>query len=71
MIVSRNNPGVPAPFDEAIEIIIENYPHRDRIMRATGAAAGGNGKSITRAAIDALDAGAKMSHIKGGGAVHD
>lgn len=36
-IYSRKNPGSPADFDEAMGLIVESYPHRDRIMKPSGA----------------------------------
>lgn len=62
-LFSRSNPGEVAKFDEALEIIIDQYPYRDSIMKASGASGGGaqggsggasGNKSITRAAFDAL-----------------
>ena len=42
-ILSRANPGKYADFEEAIEIIIDRYPDKDRIIRSTkkGSGAGG------------------------------
>jgi Mn-dependent DtxR family transcriptional regulator len=62
-LFSRSNPGEVAKFDEALEILIDQYPYRDSILKSTGASGGGaqsgNGgasgsKSMSRAAFDAL-----------------
>jgi hypothetical protein len=52
-----------AKFDEALEILIDQYPYRDSILKSTGASGGGaqggsgggsGGKTMSRAAFDAL-----------------
>ena len=47
-IYSRENPGDLAEFDEALEILVDNYPHKDHILKATDAkgtgAPSGDGK---------------------------
>lgn len=77
-IYSRANPGQPAGFDEAIEILVDAYPHKDSILKAdnrpgSGApgngAGGSGGKSINRAAFDALDPAARSAFIGDGGTV--
>ena len=45
MVYSRANPGNPADFDEAMEIMVDAYPHRDSILKGTGATGGGAGGS--------------------------
>ncbi len=40
-LYSRTKPGDLASFDEALELIVEAYPHRDRILKGTGASGGG------------------------------
>lgn len=40
-IYSRKNPGELADFDEALEIIISQYPHKDSILRGSGASGAG------------------------------
>jgi len=42
-ILSREKPGEPAPFEEAIQVIVENYPMKDRILRGTPGGSGGSG----------------------------
>lgn len=68
-IYSQSRPGELADFDEAIEILVNSYPHKDSILKGTGSTgsdkkpgSGGNGaggKTITRAAFEALDPAAK------------
>lgn len=78
-IFSRKSPGEPADFDEAMEILVDQYPRKDSILRAdngsgSGAPAGnsggpGQGKSIDRASFGRLDPQAQMKHIQDGGKV--
>lgn len=80
-IFSRKNPGAPADFDEAIEILVDAYPRKDSILRAdnrpgSGAAPGGSGgksgtKSLNRAAFEALGPAERMDHVAKGGTVTD
>lgn len=80
-IYSRARPGEPADFDEAIETLVEQYPHRDHILKGTGASGsgasnnggnGGNGKkSLNRSQFDALDPQGKHAHVSAGGEVTD
>lgn len=67
-IFSRSRPGELADFDEALETLVSAYPHRDSILKGTGASGGGasgsggtqNGKrTITRAQFEALAPGEK------------
>lgn len=61
-IYSRQTPGEVAGFDEALEILVESYPHRDSILK--GASSGGGGtrngsggggaKVISRAEFDKM-----------------
>lgn len=76
-IFSRANPGQAAAFDEALEILVDAYPHKDSILKAdnrsgSGAPSNGGGheaKSINRAAFDALDPAGRMEFVKGGGTI--
>lgn len=79
-VFSRERPGDLANFDEALETLVENYPHRDQILKSSGAsgsgASGGGGsgsgsKSLNRSAFDALAPDKQMAHIKGGGTISD
>lgn len=42
-IYSRTKPGEIATFDEALEILVDAYPHRDNIVKGGGRGTGGNG----------------------------
>jgi hypothetical protein len=61
-IASPANPGEPASFDEALAIIVQNYPYRDSILKGTGASgsgaqgggARGEGRHVSRAQFLAL-----------------
>lgn len=50
-LYSKANPGNPAGFDEALELIVDAYPHKETILKGTGAqgsgAQGGQGKPGT------------------------
>jgi hypothetical protein len=79
-IFSRANPGKVADFDEALEILVDAYPHRDSIMKGAGASGGGAGgggsgaggkKQLSRAAFEALAPGERQAHFKSGGSVAD
>jgi hypothetical protein len=62
-IFSRTRIGELANFDEALETLVENYPHRDQIMKGSGAsgsgASGGAGsggkKAYSRAEFNTFD----------------
>lgn len=77
---SRMRPGDIANFDEALEMLVENYPHRDQILKGSGAsgsgASGGGGsgsgaKTLNRTAFDALSPAKQMEHVKSGGQISD
>jgi len=79
-LFSREKPGEVAGFEEALGMLIDQYPHRDQILKSSGAsgggAQGGSGagagkKIVTRAALDAMPPDARMAHFKGGGTVTD
>lgn len=61
-IFSRVKHGEPADFEEALEIMIDQYPNRDSILKGTGASGsgaqgggGGGGKrTVTRTQFDAM-----------------
>ena len=64
-VYSRSSPGNPAGFEEALEMLVEQYPHRASILKGAnasggGAAPGGSGnggggkKTMTRAQFDGL-----------------
>ncbi|WKN20819.1 DUF6651 domain-containing protein [Azotobacter vinelandii] len=79
-IFSRTKPGEVADFEEALETLVDQYPYRDHILKASGANGGGapagNGgnpgkKTLNRAAFDQLDPAEKVAHVRSGGAVID
>lgn len=81
-IFSREKPGDLADFDEAVSILVENYPHKASILKGStasgGGAQGGNGggsdkggKTITRATFDQLGPADKVTFAKSGGKVVD
>lgn len=78
-LYSRAKPGEVAGFDEALEMLIDQYPHKDHILKGSGASGSGSkgsgsgagDKTIGRAQFDQLDAGKKMEFIKGGGKIAD
>lgn len=79
-ILSRKNMGEPAEFDEAIEVLVNAHPHRDRILKASqgsgsGAPSGGGqgsgAKSLTRAQFEQLDPQGRVSAMKEGVRVTD
>lgn len=72
-IFSRARPGEIASFDEALETLVEQYPHRDSILKGSGASGGGaggggttvNGKrTMTRTQFDTLDPVARAAAAK-------
>lgn len=79
-IFSRAKPGEVAEFDEAIEILVDNYPRKEHILKGSGASgsgAGGGGsgaggkKQLPRTQFDRMDPMQQRAHIKGGGTVVD
>lgn len=80
-IYSRANPGKAASFDEALEILIDQYPQKDTILIGGGqSGSGGQGgsggnaggpKTWTRAQFDAADGATRMEKSKGGFKVVD
>lgn len=41
-LFSRSRPGELADFDEALETLVEQYPHKDHILKSSGAQGGGS-----------------------------
>lgn len=81
-IMSKANPGTNATFDEACEILVSGYAHKDSILKATngggsgtpaggGSGGGGGAKSVKRSDFNQLDPGAQAKHIREGGVVVD
>jgi hypothetical protein len=61
-IYSKSRPGEHADFDEALEILVDQYPYRDQILKGTGSTGSGmkpiigaNGvRAVTRAEYDQM-----------------
>ncbi len=78
-VFSRRRPGEMAEFDEALEYLIEQYPHKDHILKASGHSGGGSQqtqpplgqKTLKRSAFDALDSGSKQAALKDGMSIVD
>ncbi len=79
-IYSKARPGELADFDEALEVLVDQYAYKDQILKGSGASGGGAGggsgnhgaggkKTMTRAAFDALDPAAKAAAVTGKDAV--
>jgi hypothetical protein len=71
-IYSRARPGETADFDEALEIIVDAYPQKEHILKASGASGSGapakagasGGKTIKRADFDKLGPVEKANTVK-------
>lgn len=79
-IFSATNHGNHADFEEALQVMVNQYPHKDAILKGSGASGGGasggggaagGGKTMARAAFDKLGPQEKMAAIKGGTTVTD
>lgn len=79
-IYSKVKAGNPADFDEAMEILVDQYPHKANILRAVNGSGSGapptkvgngqnQGKSTGRAAFEGMEASARMKFIQEGGIV--
>lgn len=71
-IYSRAKPGELADFEESLEILVDGYAYKDNILKGNSNGGGGTrqsngggtgGKTMTRAAFDALSPSAKASAI--------
>ena len=69
-LYSSSNPGELANFDEALGMLVQQYPNRDQILKGSGSSGSGASgspqgtggkKTVTRAQFDAMDAGVKTS----------
>ena len=69
-VYSKSSPGNPADFEEALEIIVDQYPHKTSILKGSGASGSGasgsnqgvGGKrTITRGQFEAMDPTAKAA----------
>lgn len=79
-ILSHKAPGSVADFDEALEILVGGYEHKDRILKGTQAPGSGNrgsggggagSKVITRAQHEAMPANEAAAHFASGGTIVD
>lgn len=81
-IYSQKRPGELADFDEGLEIMVSAYPHKDSILKGSGASGGGASgggsgtnaggkKTMTRAQFEAAAPDARMAHAKAGGVITD
>lgn len=79
-IYSRSNPGDLAGFDEALEILVENYPHKDSILKGSGAqgsgsqggkSGSGNSKQMSRSDFNAKNPAEQAAFFKAGGTLVD
>jgi hypothetical protein len=79
-IFSATNHGNHADFEEALQVMVNQYPHKDSILKGSGASGGGasgggggggGAKTMPRTQFNALDAQARMTAIKGGTTVTD
>ncbi|MEV0651309.1 DUF6651 domain-containing protein, partial [Phytomonospora sp. NPDC050363] len=73
-IYSRAKPGELAGFDEALEFLVEQYPQKDHILKASGNTGTGSKqnqfqagqKTMKRTAFDALSPVEQSSTINSG-----
>lgn len=80
-LFSRAKPGEIADFDEALEMLVDQYPQREHILKGTGSKGDGarssNGtgtggdKKITRREFEALPPATKAARVQEGYAVVD
>lgn len=78
-IYSRSKPGELASFDEALEFLVEQYPQKDHILKASGNNGGGSRptqhqagqKTMKRNAFDSLDMAGKQNALKDGVTIVD
>lgn len=78
-VFSRTKPGELADFDEALEFLVEQYPQKDHILKASGNSGGGSQqtqhqhgqKTMKRSAFDSLDIAGKQTALKDGVSIVD
>jgi hypothetical protein len=72
--------GEHADPEEALQVMVNSYPHKDSILKGSGASGSGattsttnaNGKkSVNRTQFDAMSPADRMAHAKAGGIVTD
>lgn len=79
-LFSATRHGEHANFEEAIEVMVGQYPNKDMILKGSGASGGGasggnggagSGKTMTRASFDAATPAAKAEFARAGGTITD
>lgn len=73
-IYSRAKPGEAAEFEEALEILIDQYPYKDNILKGTGGGSGGkpgsggggSAKMLSRAEFEKLTPADQVAKMKDG-----
>lgn len=78
-IYSKERPGEVAGFDEALSLLVADYPHRDSILKGSGASGSGargsgganGGKTMARAAFMGMSPTEQSAFAKAGGTVTD
>ena len=78
-LFSATRHGEHADFEEALEVMVNQYPNKAMILKGTGASgggasggkAGGEGKTATRAQFEAMAPSARMEFTKGGGQISE
>lgn len=81
-VLSKANPGNPADFNEAIEIMVLGHANASSILKGGakggsgpqangGGGNGGGGKVVSRSAWDSMDHSARDAHMKAGGTITD
>ncbi len=79
-LFSKQNAGEVAGFDEALSLLVGNYPYKDSILKSSGQSGGSaqnNGKgsagakSIGRGDFEGMAPAAQREFIKSGGALTD
>jgi hypothetical protein len=76
-IFSSTNHGNHADFEEALQVMVSQYPNKDMILKGSGASGGGaqggkaapGAKNVTRAQFDSMDQGARAAVFKDGGRI--
>lgn len=71
-IFSRTKPGELAEFDEALEFLVEQYPQKDHVLKASDNSGGGTRptqhqlgqKTMKRATFDGLDIAGRNAALK-------
>lgn len=75
-LYSKASPGSPASFDEALELLVDAYPHKDSILKGIGGsgsgkqpgngAAGNGSKTLSRGEFDKLDPNTQHAKMREG-----